>query len=240
MRRGRLKGAVQEDPGYTGAGRPGLAGDGPRVRREDPERRRRLVVGVTGASGGLYAVRLLKAVLEAGIDVDLVVTDYGRRLLIEECDLNLKATELGAWLDRAYGPTERAGRLSEHRIHDLGSSIASGSSRWDGMVVVPCTMKTLAGIAGGASSNLIERAADVSLKERRPLVLVPREAPLNTIQIENLLRTARAGALIMPAMPAFYHRPRSFEDLADFVAGRVLSLLGIPHALFEPWSSVGA
>jgi 4-hydroxy-3-polyprenylbenzoate decarboxylase len=195
------------------------------------------VVGVTGASGGLYAVRLLKALLEIGIDVDLVVTDYGRRLLIEECDLNLKATELGAWLDRVYGPVERRGEITEHRIHDLGSPIASGSRNWDGMVVVPCTMKTLAGIASGTSSNLIERAADVSLKERRPLVLVPREAPLNTIQIENLLRAARAGASIVPAMPAFYQKPRSFEDLADFLAGRVLAVLGIPHALFEPWPS---
>jgi len=193
------------------------------------------VVGITGASGGLYAVRFLKATLEAGVHVDLVVSDYGKRLLIEECDLNLKTTGFGEWLDAAYGPADRPGELTEHRVHDLGSPIASGSRPWSAMVVIPCTMKTLAGIAAGASSNLVERAADVTLKERRPLILVPRETPLNLIQIENLLRAARAGATVVPAMPAFYQKPQSFEDLADFLAGRVLSLLGIPHSLFPPW-----
>ncbi len=196
---------------------------------------RRIVVGVTGASGGLYAIRLLKAVLERGLEVDLVVSDYGRRLLIEECDLNLKATEIGEWLDRTYGPVDRPGKLTEHRNNDLGSPIASGSQVWDAMVVVPCTMKTLGGIAGGASSNLIERAADVTLKEGRRLVLVPRESPLNLIQLENMVRVARAGASIVPAMPAFYFKPRTFEDLADFVAGRILSVMKIPHSLFDPW-----
>ncbi len=197
---------------------------------------RRIVVGVTGASGGLYAVRLLKAVLEQGLDVDLVVSDYGKRLLIEECDLNFKATDFGEWLDRTYGPVHRPGKLTQHRNNDLGSPIASGSQVWDAMVVVPCTMKTLGGVAGGASSNLIERAADVTLKEGRRLVLVPRESPLNLIQLENMVRVARAGANIVPAMPAFYFKPRTFEDLADFVAGRILSVMQIPHALFDPWS----
>ena len=205
----------------------------------DPTRsKRRIVVGITGASGGLYAVRLLKAMLEAAVDVELIVSDYGRRLLIEECDLNLKASDLVEWLDSRYGPADRPGRITEHRIHDLGAAVASGTQGWDGMVVIPCTMKTLAGIAGGSSSNLIERAADVSLKERRRLVLVPRETPLNPIQIENMLRASRAGAILVPAMPAFYDKPQSFEDLADFIAGRVLSLLQIPHTLFEPWPAV--
>lgn len=196
---------------------------------------RRIVVGVTGASGGLYAVRFLKAALEQGLDVDLVVSDYGKRLLIEECDLNLKAMEVGEWLDRTYGPVDRPGKLTEHRNNDLGSPIASGSQVWDAMVVVPCTMKTLGGIAGGASSNLIERAADVTLKEGRRLVLVPRESPLNLIQLENMVRVTRAGARIVPAMPAFYFKPRTFEDLADFMAGRILSVMNIPHSLFDPW-----
>ena len=194
------------------------------------------MVGVTGASGGLYAVRFLKAALESGTDVDLVVSGYGRRLLVEECGLDLAKTDLAEWLDRTYGPSERPAKLTEHRIGDQGSIIASGSQAWDGMVVIPCTMKTLAGLAAGSSSNLIERAADVSLKERRPLVIVPRETPLNVIQIENLLRVARAGATVVPAMPAFYQKPRSLEDLADFVAGRVLSVLKIPHRLFPPWT----
>jgi 4-hydroxy-3-polyprenylbenzoate decarboxylase len=197
--------------------------------------RRRLIVAVTGASGAIYAVRLLKACLEADIDVDLVASDYGKRLLIEECGLNLKSEGVGAWLDRVYGAADRTGRVELHSQSDLGAPIASGSRRWDGMVVVPCSMKTLSGVAGGASTNLVERAADVTLKERRPLILVPRETPMNLIHLENLARAARAGATIVPAMPAFYFKPRSFEDLADFIAGRVLSLLQIPHRLFPAW-----
>ncbi len=196
---------------------------------------KRLVMGVTGASGAIYSMRFLKAVLELGLEVDLVVSDYGKRLLIEECELNLKSDSVTDWLDRHYGKAERPGGVKIHGERDLGADIASGSRDWLGMVVIPCTMKTLAGIAGGLSSNLIERAADVTLKERRRLVLVPREAPLNVIQIDNMLRAARAGAAILPAMPAFYYRPQSFEDLADFVVGRALALLGLPHRLFEPW-----
>jgi 4-hydroxy-3-polyprenylbenzoate decarboxylase len=197
---------------------------------------RRLVVAVTGASGALYAVRMLKATLELGLHVDLVVSNLGHRLLIEECGLNLKTTRLEAWLDGAYGATDRPGEVTLHREQDLDAGIASGSQRRDGMVVIPCSMKTLSAIANGAASNLVERAADVTLKERRPLVLVPRETPLNLIQIENLARAARAGAAIVPAMPAFYSKPRSLEDLADFIVGRVLSVLGIAHSLFEPWN----
>jgi 4-hydroxy-3-polyprenylbenzoate decarboxylase len=198
-------------------------------------RPRRLVVAVTGASGALYAVRMLKAMLELGIDVDLVVSNYGHRLLIEECELNLKSIEIGEWLDDAYGITDRPGKVTLYREQDLDSGIASGSQGRDGMIVIPCSMKTLSGIAHGTASNLVERAADVTLKERRPLILVPRETPLNLIQLENLTRAARAGAIIVPAMPAFYFKPRSMEDLADFIVGRVLSLLRIEHSLFEPW-----
>lgn len=201
------------------------------------ESTKRLIVAVTGASGALYALRLLKAGLESGHEIDLVVSDYGKRLLIEECDLNLKSTELGVWLDERYGPAERPGRLTLHREQDLGASIASGSQLWDGMIVIPCSMKTLAGIAGGFAANLIERAADVTLKERRPLVLVPRETPLNLIHLENLTRVARAGASIVPAMPGFYQKPQSLEDMADFIVGRVFSVLGIPHGLFPAWKA---
>jgi 4-hydroxy-3-polyprenylbenzoate decarboxylase len=196
---------------------------------------RRIVTAVTGASGAIYAVRFLKACLEAGVDVDLVVTEYGNRLLIEELDLNLKTEAIENWLDRTYGPADRGGILTRHHPNDLGSTIASGSQRWDGMAVIPCSMKTLSGIAHGTASNLVERAADVTLKERRPLVLVPRETPFNLIHIENMRAAAIAGAAIVPAMPAFYQRPRTLEDLADFVAGRALSLLSIEHRLFPPW-----
>ena len=195
----------------------------------------RLVVAVTGASGALYAVRFLKAGLELGLELDLVPSDYGKRLLIEECELNLKTESVESWLDRQYGTAPRPGALRLHNPNDLGDVLASGSQRWDAMVVVPCSMKTLSAIAHGTASNLIERAADVTLKEARPLVLVPRECPLSLIHLENMAAAARAGARIVPAMPAFYFGPRSLEDLADFIAGRVLSLLGIPHALYAPW-----
>jgi len=196
----------------------------------------RLVIAVTGASGAIYAVRLLKAGLELGLEMHFVASDYGKRLLIEECKLNLKTESIEGWLDERYGKRERSGSLIHHSPHDLGDTLASGSVGWDGMAVVPCSMKTLSGIAHGASTNLIERAADVTLKESRRLVLVPRETPLNRIQLDNMSRAAGAGASICPAMPAFYTRPESFEDLADFIAGRVLTLLGVRHDLTAPWS----
>jgi 4-hydroxy-3-polyprenylbenzoate decarboxylase len=195
------------------------------------------VVGVTGASGALYAVRFLKACLEGGVAVDLVVSDYGQRLLIEECGLNLKTDDLAAWIAARWPDESRpvTGTLRRHGATDLGAPIASGSQRWDGMVVVPCSMKTLSGIARGAASNLIERAADVTLKERRPLVLVPRETPLHLIHVENLRAAALAGATLVPAMPAFYQKPQRLEDLADFIAGRVLQVLGLPQQLVPAW-----
>lgn len=202
-----------------------------------PENNKRLVVAVTGASGAIYAVRLLKAALELGLEIDLVASDYGRRLLIEECELNLKTEEVGAWLERRYGASDLRGRIELHREQDLDAGIASGSQKWAGMVVIPCSMKTLSSIAAGSASNLVERSADVTLKERRPLVLVPRETPLNLIHLENLTRVARAGAIVVPAMPAFYYGPRSLEDLADFIVGRVFSVLGIEHDLFRAWKS---
>lgn len=200
---------------------------------------KRLVVAVTGASGAIYAVRLLKACLEQDLEIELVASDYGKRLLIEECGLNLKTDGVVDWLERTWGAGLRGGSVRLHNPHDLGAAIASGSRSWDAMVVVPCSMKTLSGIAHGYANNLIERAADVTLKEDRPLVLAPRETPMNLIQIENMAAAARAGARIVPAMPAFYFRPRGIEDLADFVAGRILSVLRVPHRLFPPWKGEG-
>ena len=197
--------------------------------------RSRIIVAITGASGALYAVRLIKGALEAGADVDLVISDYGKRLLIEECDLNLKTDTMESWLDQRYGSQPRSGRLTTHSSHGLGATLASGSVGWDGMAIIPCSMKTLSGVAHGASTNLVERAADVTLKERRRLVLVPRETPLSLIHLENLVTVARAGASVCPAMPAFYYGPQSFEDLADFIAARTLSLLGVKHSLTRPW-----
>jgi len=195
----------------------------------------RIIVAITGASGAIYSLRLIKAALEAGTDVELVISDYGRRLLIEESELNLKTESIESWLDRNWGEAERPGQLRHHAVYDMGSSLASGTQEWIGMAVVPCSMKTLSGIAHGTASNLIERAADVTLKEGRRLAIVPRETPFNLIHLENLSRAARAGAHIVPAMPAFYQKPQTFEDLADFIAGRVLSVLGVRNSLVQPW-----
>jgi len=198
---------------------------------------RRIVVAVTGASGAIYALRFLRATLQLGLHIDLIVTDYGKRLLIEECELNLKTESVEQWLCRRESELSIRGTIAVHAANDLGAAIASGSQRWDAMVIIPCSMKTLSGVAAGCASNLVERCADVTLKEQRSLILVPRETPLNLIQLENLTRAARAGASIVPAMPAFYFKPRDFDELADFLVGRVLSLLGIRHELFRPWGS---
>ncbi len=194
-----------------------------------------IVVGVTGASGALYAGRLLRALLIGGHRVHLVLSKYGRYLLVEELGFRPDKESLRHFLGRLYGEQIEAGELCEYGAGDLAATIASGSVRLDGMVVVPCSVKTLSSIARGAASSLIERAADVSLKERRPLVLVVRETPLNLIQLRNMTAAAEAGAVILPAMPAFYQQPQTFEDLGDFIAGRICSVLGIDHQLFSAW-----
>ena len=194
-----------------------------------------IVVGVTGASGALYAGRLLRALLIGGHRVHLVLSKYGRYLLVEELGFRPDKESLRNFLSRLYGEQDEAGELCEYGAGDLAATIASGSVRLDGMAVVPCSVKTLSSIARGAASSLIERAADVSLKERRPLVLVVRETPLNLIQLRNMTAAAEAGAVILPAMPAFYQQPQTFEDLGDFIAGRICSVLGIDHQLFSAW-----
>jgi 4-hydroxy-3-polyprenylbenzoate decarboxylase len=197
---------------------------------------KQVAVGITGASGALYAVRTLAALLAGGVTVELVVSDYGRRLLRDEVGPEAAFDRLTAYLAARYGPAVGAGRLVVHSNKDLGASIASGSHDCDAMVIVPCSMKSLAGIAHGLSRNLIERAADVMLKERRPLVVVPRETPMSLPQLRNLVSCAEAGAIVVPAMPAFYQQPATLDDLADFMAGKILSVLGIPHALYPAWT----
>ena len=197
---------------------------------------RQIIVAVTGASGAIYAGRLLRALLVDGHTVHLVLSQYGRYLLIEELGFDPAAESITAFLQRLYGEEIRRGVVHEYRCGDLTCALASGSMRIHGMAVVPCSMKTLAGIAAGLADNLIERAADVALKERRPLVLVPRETPLNLIHLRNMTTVAEAGASLVPAMPAFYQKPGSFDDLADFIAGRVLDQLGIDNELYSRWT----
>jgi 4-hydroxy-3-polyprenylbenzoate decarboxylase len=197
---------------------------------------RRFTLAITGASGALYAVRTLAALLEQGCHVDLVASDFGRRLLRDELGEDAAIERIGPYLEATFGAGVARGAFDLLSNKDLGASIASGSRRFDGMVIVPCSMKTLAGVAHGLSRNLIERAADVCLKERRPLVIVPRETPMSLPQLRNMVACAEAGAMVLPAMPAFYQRPETLGDLADFMAGKILAGLGLDHGLYPSWT----
>jgi 4-hydroxy-3-polyprenylbenzoate decarboxylase len=195
-----------------------------------------IAIAVTGASGALYATRTLAALLAEGLHVELVVSDYGRRLLRDELGETASVDRLMAFLTEKYGQDISKGSVAVHNNRDLGATIASGSHGCSGMAIVPCSMKTLAGVAHGLSRNLIERAADVMLKERRPLVIVPRETPMSLPQLKNMVLCAEAGATVLPAMPAFYQLPKTLDDLADFMAGKILSALGFEHALYPQWT----
>ena len=197
---------------------------------------RAVIVGITGASGAIYAVRTVAALVEKSTPVELVVSEFGRRLLHDELGREAGIDRLEAYLTARYGVVLPNGGLIIHSNRDVGASVASGSYPCRAMVIVPCSMKTLAGVAHGLSKNLIERAADVVLKERRRLVIVPRETPMSLPQLRNLVLCAEAGASILPAMPGFYQRPETLDDLADFMAGKILSSLDIEHRLFSPWT----
>ena len=194
-----------------------------------------LIVGVTGASGALYAIRTLAALLERGCHLEIVFSDFGRRLLIDELGPEARVERLVDILVERYGDEVRRGSFTVHSNRDLGASIASGSHPARGMVIVPCSMKTLAGVALGLSRSLIERAADVMLKEKRRLVIVPRETPMSLPELRNMVACAEAGAMVLPAMPAFYQLPQTIDDLADFIAGKILSGLGYDHQLYPAW-----
>jgi 4-hydroxy-3-polyprenylbenzoate decarboxylase len=196
---------------------------------------RSIALAITGASGAVYATRTMAALLERGCHLEVVVSDYGRRLLRDELGDAAAVDRLGEYLTAKYGNAVRNGTTTLYSNKDLGAKIASGSQNCAGMVIVPCSMKTLAGIAHGLSRNLVERAADVMLKERRPLIIVPRETPMSLPQLKNMVLCAEAGAMMMPAMPAFYQMPQTLDDLADFMAGKILSALGFEHELYPAW-----
>lgn len=199
---------------------------------------KRLTVAVTGASGALYAVRLLRYLMMNTFEVDFIVSDAGKITFKVEMDANLDKEDISAFLKKKFGPSVMKGSIKTYSNDSISAPMASGSVRRLGMVIVPCSMKTMSALAHGAAANLIERSADVALKERFPLVVVPRETPMNSIQIKNMLKLSQAGALIVPAMPAFYQKPQSLDDLADFITGRVLNLLGIEgHGLFNDWGN---
>ena len=195
------------------------------------------VLGIAGASGTPYARRVLEQMLGAGHDVKAVITDAGRKVLTVEEDLVLTGnTEadtptLLEWANVA----DFAGTFGLYHHKDVAAPIASGSFAVDGMVVVPCSGGTLGRIAHGISNGLLERAADVCLKERRRLVLVPREMPLSLIHLRNMTAVTEAGAIVLPASPGFYHNPKSIDDLVDMVAGRILASLGIDSKVMKTW-----
>jgi 4-hydroxy-3-polyprenylbenzoate decarboxylase len=181
----------------------------------------RIVVGITGGSGALYGLALLKALRELGIETHLVVSDMGEQVMLHEC--GIEPFELKCLADFYYDNK------------NLAASIASGSFKTDGMIIVPCSMKTLAGIAHGYSDSLLTRAADVVLKEGRRLVLLPREMPFGAIHLENMLTLARLGVRIMPPNPGFYSHPKTIEDIVDIVVGRILDQFDIEHSLLKRW-----
>lgn len=191
-------------------------------------RRKTIVVGVTGASGAVYAQRFVQHLLEAGHRVLLSVSKAGRLVISEELAIPSGGDP--------WGERSREG-LSMYSEKDFTAPFCSGSFRFDAMVIVPASMGTVGAVASGVSANNIHRGADVALKERIPLILVPRETPFSAIHLENLLRLARAGAVILPPSPAFYQKPRTLDDAVDFVVSRMLDACGIENRLFPRWGS---
>ena len=197
-----------------------------------------LVVAMTGASGSLYGVRLLEALLRAGRTVHLTLSPAAAEVAQQELDRTVRPDRFEA--RDLLGPAAEGldlRRLHYHHYRDFRAGIASGSFLTAGMAICPCSMGTAAAVAHGTSDNLIHRAADVHLKERRKLVLVPRETPLGVVQLRNLTACAEAGAVVLPAMPALYTRPRSVQDMVDFVVGRVCDQLGVSNALIHRWGT---
>jgi 4-hydroxy-3-polyprenylbenzoate decarboxylase len=187
-------------------------------------------MAVTGASGAPYAVRLIEALVAARQPVQLIVSDHGLRLLRTETEIG-SVSELRSHV----GSAEWDAQVTVFDDGDRGAAPASGSARNRGMVICPCSMGTISAISQGTSRSLVERAADVALKERRTLVVVPRETPYSAIHLENMLRLTRAGAVVLPASPGFYHRPTQIVELVDFVVARVLDHLGVPHSIGRRW-----
>ncbi len=197
-----------------------------------------LVLGITGASGSIYAVRLLEVLLNAGRHVHVVLSAAGRQVFDHE--LGRAITEGQPVVEQLITDPSpdcdlSRGRVSFHDNCDFTAGIASGSFRTGGMVICPCSMGTLSAVAHGLSTNLIQRAADVHLKERRQLIVVPRETPLGSVQLENMKRLCDAGAVILPAMPGFYHHPKSISDLVDFVVARVCDQLNVEQSICGRW-----
>jgi len=194
-------------------------------------------VAISGASGAPYALQLLRVLSKGGHSIYLSISGDGLSILNDETGLMLKGSEADIQFALKSYLEAKEGQIAYFDEDNMYAPIASGSIKVDAMVVIPCSMKTLASLANGFASNLIERAADVSLKEKRKLIIVPRETPLSAIHLRNMLTLAELGCHIIPAMPAFYHRPTRVSDLVDFVVGRVLDSMGIENDLSPRWGT---
>jgi 4-hydroxy-3-polyprenylbenzoate decarboxylase len=195
-----------------------------------------LVIAMTGASGSPYALRLLRVLTSLGRTVHLTISPSAVQVLRDEMGVEVS---LDRFTPASLGLATDASVVYHHH-QNFSAGIASGSFRTAGMVLIPCSMSTVGAIAAGMTTNLITRAADVHLKERRKLILVPRETPLSLIHLENLVTVTRAGAIVLPAMPGWYHRPQGLDDLVDFVVGRICDQLDIPNALTPRWGDTAA
>jgi 4-hydroxy-3-polyprenylbenzoate decarboxylase len=184
----------------------------------------RLVVGVSGGSGVVYGIRFLEVVRDLGIETHAIVSP---------------AAKVTIKIETNYDPEKVESLASKsYRFNDVAASVSSGSFKTDGMVIMPCSMKTAGGLAAGYADNLVLRAAEVTMKERRPLIIVPRETPLTTLHLRNLLTLSEAGVIVVPAMPAFYHNPKNIQDIIDHLVGKVLDLLRVEHNLFKRWQGL--
>jgi 4-hydroxy-3-polyprenylbenzoate decarboxylase len=192
-------------------------------------------IAITGASGAPYGMRVLESLIKGGHHVYLTITGDGLHILNDETGLMLKGSETDIQFALEKHLASKEGQLRYFDEDNMYAPIASGSAKVDGMVVIPCSMKALSSIANGFASNLIERAADVTIKEKRKLIIVPRETPLSTIHLRNMLALSETGCHIIPAMPAFYHHPKKLQDMIDFIAGRVLDALGVENDLSPRW-----
>lgn len=188
---------------------------------------KRIVVGITGASGSIYAIRLIEELLKNDTFVHVICTENGKKVMNFETSI-----DIDKWVKELQ---EKSSSIKLDDISNLFSGVASGSFKFDAMAIVPCSMGTLAEISNGLSKNLLCRAADVALKENRKLIIVPRETPLNAIHLENMLKLSRLGVNILPAMPGFYHKPETMEDLINHIVGKILDSLSIENSLFKKW-----
>ncbi len=198
------------------------------------------IIGITGASGSIYGLKLIEQMIIRNQNIILTITNAGKTVLEEELDINLFKSEKCAiknYLIKTSQITEKIidNKLEYIPVDKIDGKIASGSFRTKGMAIIPCSMSTLSGVSKGSSSNLMERAADVVLKEGLPLLLSPREMPLNSIHLENMLKLSKMGVIIAPPMPGFYHHPQTIDDLVNFVVGKIMDRLNLENNLYERW-----